>query len=170
MKHSYEYAFGRILLKPLGSEDIEELRVLRNRERQCFLNQNIVDADSQIQWYDSYLKKENDIMFKVVKEDRPEEFIGAVALYDIDTENKVAEFGRIVIDKEKAPEKGIGLETTKAICRFGFDVLGIRKIVAVVLKNNERVLKVYARVGFHICGEKSSDVYKLEVTRETLSE
>lgn len=167
MKHQYVYANGRIILKPLELEDIEELRELRNRERHCFLSTQIIEKDGQRKWYEAYLEKEGDIMFKVVKTTAPDEFIGTIAVYDIDVENKAAEFGRLVIDKEKAPEKGTGLDAVIAVCKFAFEKLKLNRISAVVLKDNERALKVYLKAGFRICGE-SDQAYNVEIRKEKI--
>lgn len=167
MKHNYEYAEGRVIIKPLEKEDIEDLRVLRNKARYCFLNTQIISSENQEIWYKSYLKNEKDYMFKIAKKEKPEAFIGAVAVYDIDSEKKCAEFGRLVIDKEKAPEKGLGYEAVKAVCKFAFCLLGLHKIRAVVLKENERALSVYTKVGFYVC-EETDTCYLIEITREQL--
>ena len=169
MKHDYTFRLGRVTLLPLEEEDIEALRVLRNQERQYFLHTDEIPADAQKKWYASYLNKEDDIMFKVVKSDNTAEFIGAIAVYDIDRVKGTAEVGRTVIDKAKAPEKGIGTDATKAVCLFAFDVLKLKKIVGVVLKSNERILKVDSRVGFRVVGDASEDAYQIELTRETLN-
>lgn len=169
MKHDYEYEYGRIILKPLEWDDIEQLRVLRNQEKQFFLEQTEIEEDSQKKWYERYLEKDNDIMFKVVKKDKPEEFIGAIALYAIDWEKGTAEAGRTVIDKKKSPEKGIGQEATKAVCRFGFEKLKLKKIVGEVLKTNERIIKVDLRAGFRIVGEsENGELYLIEMTQDTI--
>lgn len=169
MKHSFEYEYGRIILKSLEEADIEELRVLRNKESQYFLSEVEILPEQQKQWYKKYQLKTNDIMFKVVKKSNSEEFVGAIAVYDIDEKKHTAEVGRTVIDKIKAPEKGIGMEATKAVCKFAFEKLGIKKIVASVLKTNERILKVDTRVGFTIVGEIDKDTYAIELTPETLN-
>ncbi len=167
MKHQYEFDFGRICLKPLEKEDIEPLRLLRNQEREYFATQHEISKENQEAWYKSYLKKEDDIMFKIVKKDNLQEFIGAIALYDIDWKNKTSECGRTVVDKDKAPEKGIGMEATKAVCLFGFEVLKLEKIVGEVLKSNERIIKVDQRAGFYIVGEQG-DMYNIEMTRDSI--
>ena len=167
MKHDYEFAFQRIILKPLEQEDIELLRKLRNQEKQYFATQQEITREGQQKWYQSYLEKQDDIMFKIVKKENPEEFIGTIALYDIDWENRTSECGRTVVDKEKAPEKGIGMEATKAVCLFGFDVLKLKKIVGEVLKTNERIIKVDKRAGFYIVGERE-DMYDIEMTRDSI--
>lgn len=167
MKHSYEFEYKRILLKPLEKEDIEELRILRNSERQWFVTQKEITQEDQGKWYQSYLNKENDIMFKIVKKDNPEKFIGAISLYGINPKIGIAEFGRTVVDKTKAPEKGIGMEATMAICQFGFEVLKLNKIAAEVLKSNERAIEVYKRAGFYIVGEHDG-IYDIEMTPDSI--
>lgn len=169
MKHNLEFEYGRIVLKPLEEVDIEELRVLRNKESQYFSSAIEILPEQQREWYKKYQFQTNDIMFKVVKKDKPEEFIGAIAVYDIDEQKHTAVVGRTVIDKIKAPEKGIGMEATKAVCKFAFEKLGTKKIVASVLKSNERIIKVDTRVGFKIVGDIDNDTYAIELTPETLN-
>ena len=169
MKHSHHFEYGRVILSPLMEEDIEELRVLRNKEKSSFLTKSDIDRESQINWYKRYLEKEDDIMFKISHRDKPEEFIGAIAVYDIDTEKRIAEVGRTVVDKEKNAQAGIGLEATKGICLFSFVVLGIDKRVAQILKSNERILKVDTRAGFYIVGDHDDSSYDIEMTKDTIN-
>jgi RimJ/RimL family protein N-acetyltransferase len=169
MKHNYSIVYGRILLRSLEENNIEKLRLLRNKERQYFLNATEISKESQLKWFENYCNKDNDVMFAVEKVDQPGVFIGAIALYNIDWINKIAECGRTVIDKVIAPESGIGLETTRAVCLLGFEQMKLIKIVGEVLKSNKRIIKVDIRAGFRIVGEKSNDVYTIEMTRETLN-
>lgn len=168
MEHNYVFEHERIILKPLEETDIEQLRTLRNSRKQFFITQNEINSAAQKKWYESYLKNPSDIMFKVVKKDKPEEFIGTMALYDIDWERRTAECGRTLVDKLKAPERGIGTEVTKAICLFGFQVLKLNKIVAEVLKTNVRIIKAVLNVGFRIVGE-DENLYFIELTNETIN-
>lgn len=168
MKHAYQFEFGNIILKPLMEKNIEELRLLRNREKQYFVSQYEITREGQQQWYENYLDKNDDIMFAIVKKNASDLFIGAIALYNIDWGRKTAECGRTVLDKGLAPEKGVGQEATKAVCLFGFEVLKIKKIIAEVLKSNERIIKVDKRAGFYIVGEHD-DVYDIEMTRESIN-
>lgn len=168
MEHEYRINFKRILLRPLKIEDIEPLRILRNKEKKFFLNADEISEDQQLKWFGDYCKKKNDIMFAVEKIDEPDVFIGAIALYNIDWESKTAECGRTVIDKDIAPEPGIGMEATQAVCLLGFDQMKLIKITGEVLKSNERIIKVDLRAGFVIIGDKSDEIYAIEMTRETI--
>ncbi len=165
MKHQYEYVNKRIILKPLEEEDIEALRILRNRNKHFFATPIEITKEGQQNWYHNYLKKNNDIMFKVVLVEKPEQFVGAVAVYDIDIVNKECEFGRIVINKELAKEKGIGTEVVEAICGFSFENLKMKKVRAEVLKSNGRAIAVYKKVGF-INVNETGDMYVMEVCND----
>ena len=68
--------------------DIEELRRIRNKERQYFATQNEISKEMQEEWYAKYLQRDDDIMFKIVSKKEPDLFIGAIALYDIDEKQK----------------------------------------------------------------------------------
>ena len=169
MKHSYSFEYLRVVLKPLEYEDIEKLRVLRNKESKYFLNSQQISSDEQQKWYERYLAKTDDIMFKVEKATNPGEFIGTIAVYDINWNEKIAECGRLIIDKEIAPDKGIGADTIKAICKFCFDNLKLKKVIAVVLKSNTRILKIDQRVGFKVIGDYDEKSYLLEITEQDLA-
>lgn len=166
MEHQYGCKYKSIVLRPLEEKDIEELRVLRNKNQEFFFDSDPISKESQEKWFKHYLTKNNDIMFAVELVDKPGEFIGAIAIYDIDDKG-VAECGRTVLDKEKAPIKGIGTEVTIAVCNLAFTKMGIKKIVAEILKSNERILKVDTRAGFVVVGE-NGDNWCIEMTPETI--
>ena len=130
MRHHYHLQHGRIILRPLEERDIEELRVLRNKNLEFFFDSVEITSEAQRAWYERYLQKEDDVMFAVERSDKPGEFIGAIAIYNINPQTGIAECGRTVLDKEKAPLKGIGTETTAAACHVAFSQMGVKKIVA----------------------------------------
>ena len=162
MQHSYQCEYGRIMLCPLESQDIEELKILRNKKRKYFLTQDEISADSQREWYERYLQKANDYMFKIVRKGYDSEFIGAIALYDIDNLSKSAEFGRLIIDKDKCKEKGLGTEAVRAISLLGFNELKLSKIHAEVLQDNMAAIISYKRAGYEIIDDSRKDVFLME--------
>lgn len=168
MKHDYEFAYERIILKPLEEKDIESLRILRNKEKQYFFTGDDITPEQQKVWYANYLKKNDDIMFKVVKKEEPDKFIGAIAVYEINFDEETAEVGRTVIDKEKAPEKGIGTEAVKAVCKFAFGVIKLKKLTLEVFKNNDRATRVYEKTGF-VSVDNRKNIYIMEMTPNTIN-
>lgn len=164
MNHSYTFEYLDLVLRPLVSKDLEELRLLRNKYSRFFLNQSHISPSDQLKWYDNYLQKNDDIMFTVAKKDNPDKFIGAISAYHINFENSVCEIGRTMVDKIKAPERGIGTNVTKAICYFCFRFLKLKKVICVCLKNNLRILRVNQKIGFSIIDDTDDSSYVLELT------
>ena len=150
MIHKIEGKYDKIILKPLEEENIEDLRLLRNRmeNRKCFIYQKEISKEEQKKWYNKYLENENDVMFSayIEKEEKP---IGYVALYDIDDKKKSCEFGRIIVDKTKISEKGIGFQITKCCCDIGIVKLGMTKIYLEVFSDNIPAFKTYLKAGFN---------------------
>lgn len=165
MLHQYCGETKRLSLIPLLQQHIEPLRQLRNRERQYFVFSKELSVQEQCEWYNQYQRKPNDYMFCVTLKARANEFIGATALYDVDKLNKTAEFGRIVIDKSKCEDNGIGAEATLATCKIGFDLLDLKKIELEVFKDNLRAIRAYEKVGFQTCGEQDN-LLLMEITKE----
>lgn len=73
--------------------------------------------------------------------------IGSVYLRDIDKNNEKAEFG-IFIGEDIARGKGYGTEATKLMCRYGFEELGLHKIMLRVFAFNKAAIKAYEKAGF----------------------
>ena len=165
MKHNFTGIYKRVLLRPLEEKDIEELRVLRNKLQKYFNSTDYITPEQQKAWYEKYLTKDDDVMFAVELIDKPGMFIGAVATYDIDWENGTGIGGRTVVDKERAPEKGIGTELAFAHSKICFGPMGLKKIGCTVHKDNAIAIKMNLRTGNKIVGEVG-DEYIMEVTKE----
>lgn len=151
MIHDLARDLNRICLKPLDSSEIEALRLLRNKHRECFIYNEVISYDEQVRWFESYLKKENDVMFSVIHKET-QHWIGAVALYNINRELLNAEFGRLLIDAAETGEKGLGLEATLCTCQIGFSSLGLKKIYLEVFEENLSAIRTYEKAGFCVVG------------------
>ena len=169
MRHSYQIQYGRVFLRPLNEEDIEALRILRNKNRFYFNTKDYINSEQQKAWFRNYLDKKDDVMFAVETIGHSGEFIGAIALYNICQERKTAEFGRTLIDKERFSEKGIGTEAVSAVFQIAFEQMGMKKLTANVLKKNRRACKAYAKVGCVIVDEDEKSWY-LEIEPGNLKE
>lgn len=157
MKHKFIISKNGYILRPLEFKDIEFLRALRNKEqnRYCFLYGEIISEEQQQKWYKAYLEKSGDYMFAIFKENTLDQFLGAVAIYNFNNENNSAEFGRIVLDKIKLTESGVGTLVTSEVCNFSFKQFNLSEIVLEVFEDNIPAVKTYEKVGFKIV---SSDI------------
>jgi RimJ/RimL family protein N-acetyltransferase len=154
MKHNYTGEYGGIRLCPLAVEDIEKMRLLRNKNKKCFVYSKEISAEKQKKWYTEYLNKKNDYMFSVFADGA---WTGAVSIYDVDATNGTAEFGRLMIDRTAADRGGLGYEATVCACRIAFRCLCMRKIRLEVYADNEPAKKTYLKAGFTSVGERFDD-------------
>lgn len=147
MQHKFRIEMEDLVLRPIEKEDIDRARSWRNKEsiRKSFLYQDVISSSEQHQWYQSYLEKEDDIMFIIEFKDAP---IGTAALYHIDLMNKEAEFGRLMIGEESARGNQIGYRATKLVCQFGFEKLNLAQIKLEVFSDNPYAKKHYIKAGF----------------------
>lgn len=148
MRHDYTEEFDRIRLLPLSASAAEQMRILRNKHSRSFFTTREISPDEQQKWYENYLFKPNDYMFSVYLKEQ-DIWVGAVAIYDVDLQQKTAEFGRIIIDKEAAGLSGLGYDTTMAACKFAFEQLGLKNVHLDVYSDNYPAVHTYIKAGFH---------------------
>lgn len=136
-----------INIRELLKEDIEFLRILRNKDvnRKNFIYQKEISSEDQQLWFESYSKNTQDHMYSVVRKS-DDSLIGFAALYNI---NEVeAEFGRLIVDKEKYNQPGLG----KLILRHLIDISKVQfhlsKLKLDVFADNISALKIYEQCGF----------------------
>jgi diamine N-acetyltransferase len=79
--------------------------------------------------------------------------VGNIALQDIDSRTRTAEFGIFIAEPEFRGE-GRGTEATRLLLRFAFDTLALENIVLRVFEYNQRAISVYERVGFQLIGRR----------------
>lgn len=160
MKHNYRIENDEVLLRPLEINDIELIRSWRNIDsiRKAFLYQGIISAPQQKEWYEKYKDNMQDIMFIIEYKGKS---VGTVALYNIDTDKKEAEFGRLMIGEPSARGFNIGRRVTQALCKFGFEHLGLENIVLEVFSDNLYAKRSYEAVGFKGKGIKTLEERQL---------
>ena len=56
-------------------------------------------------------------------------------------------------------DKGYGSDAVRTVCRFGFEMMNLRRIEVEVLGENERAIRTYEKVGFVHEGRRRQAVY-----------
>lgn len=154
MKHTYSYDGAELLLRPLGENDIEPLRLLRNRpeNRKWFFGSGEITQEAQEAWFERYLTKENDYMFAAFLPQTPETFVGAAAIYGYDAADNSFEIGRLLLDSANLPRRGLGAELVQCLCLITKAVFPGASLRAEVYSDNERSLRCFLKNGFVING------------------
>jgi len=95
-------------------------------------------------------------MFSIISSNG--EFIGGCGLYHIDTTDRTAEFGRIVIDG-RLRGREIGSASVKCAIEIARNDIGLRKLYLEVKENNIPAIKAYRKTGFEIDSRNNGCVY-----------
>ncbi len=143
MLHELTDKYERIKLNPLKEEEIESLRILRNKHKDCFIYTQEISPQEQEIWFEKYKTLKDDYIFSVYYKDT---WVGAVSLYNI--EKGSTEFGRIIVDSSLVNQKGLGLEATICVCNIGFQKLNLERIYLEVYSDNKKAIKMYKKAGF----------------------
>ena len=112
----------------------------------------------QKEYMNKILKSENDIVFAIV-EKRKRRHIGSAGLHNIDWIHRTADIG-IVIGRKKMWGKGYGKLAWNMVTRYGFHVLNLNRIGAIVLKGNIASLRSAQASGFRIEGMLREFLFK----------
>ena len=171
MRHEYGATYRHVELRPLREEDIECLRIWRNDvEATKFLRPiGHITPEKQAQWFRNYLENEQEIAFAIVETDELNRLVGSVSLYDF--YDGVAEIGKIRIGDSEAHGKGIGRLSLVMAMKIGFELLGLKKIIASVHVDNIPSYTNFKKIGCITIGNHPSvvggveDVVEMDETR-----
>jgi RimJ/RimL family protein N-acetyltransferase len=87
--------------------------------------------------------------FSVV-ELRSGELAGAARLWDIDQHNRLAHLG--VALRSAYRGRGLGTDITRTLCRYGFAILGLRRLQLETLADNAPMIAAATGAGFTVEG------------------
>jgi RimJ/RimL family protein N-acetyltransferase len=155
LNHAYNGAFRSIELEPLTRENIEYLRVLRNRNKKWFLDSVDIASEEQEIWFSKYVNNKKDFMFQSIYDGY---IIGFVGICNVDLLNKKAELGRLIVDCDKTKKHGIGREIVKCACNIAYTQIELNELYLVVYDNNIAALITYLKSGFIIKSIKNNIV------------
>ncbi|MGI9356797.1 MAG: GNAT family N-acetyltransferase [Rhizobiaceae bacterium] len=142
---------GDVILRPIKATDAELLRRWRGRDdvRIWFGDTGKVDTAAQQAWMTRYLAKKDDAMFIIGLERNGNKLpVGAVAIYDINQVAGTAEYGRVMIGEDVARGKAVAERASSLLCNWALGDLGLKRIVLWVIKENQRAIDLYERLGF----------------------
>lgn len=138
----------KVVLEPITKEHTSLIVKWRNnpKVRYNFIFQELFTDEMHNNWLETKVATGEVVQFIIsVKEDGTP--IGSVYLRDIDKTNEKAEFG-IFIGEDVARGRGYGTEAAKLICQYGFEELGLHKIMLRVFAHNKGAIKAYECAGF----------------------
>jgi len=136
-------------LRPVQTkrEDARLMAKWRREIYQSFFTWIQPSEAEMLEWLMHYENVDNDIIFLV--EALGGEPIGQLSIYNVDTDKKLAEFGRLIRGGGKAP-RGIMSQACAALLRWAFSCLQLKKIGLEVFADNQKAISIYKRLGFRV--------------------
>ena len=144
-----------VRLRLLEEADLEMTLAWRNQDhiRKWFLTSSMLAFDQHRNWFLNYQTRDNDFIFVIESKAHGSVPVGQISLYDIDFEDRMGEYGRLMIGSPLAARQGIARESTRLILQFAFEMLKLEEIYLSVLVNNERAINLYKTCGFSADGQ-----------------
>lgn len=138
----------KVYLRPMTVEDTDWIVGWRNnpRVRKNFIYQKPFTREGHLKWIRDKVDTGEVIQFIICEKetDRP---VGSVYFRDISEEHHKAEYG-IFIGEDDAVGKGIGSETCRLACGYGFREENWHKIILRALSDNKAAIRSYEKAGF----------------------
>ena len=141
MKKHYSKSMFNIRIRPATLDDAEFLLSLRTHpELSRFLGTVKNCIDSQVQWMESYLKKDDDFLFLIESDSGTP--MGSIGIYGFEksqTQGLSAEWGRWVI----LPEYNIGPISSFLLFSIAFDEIGLDEVWCRTIRDNPKVIRFH---------------------------
>jgi RimJ/RimL family protein N-acetyltransferase len=168
-----------INLREMREEDTEKVVSFRSEEGKMVLGQ--VSEEMHLAWLrEKYQPADNDYYFVIEDPRNDDQVIGTTAMCNIDWSRSEGEWGRWVVQQGLC-RKYAPLESAFLSVRFGFERLGLQRILGFVQQSNERMVNFVARFGFQVDETRPAahwndalgsfeDVNAIALTRERFAE
>ena len=140
----------RLLLRRVDANDINEIFALRsNPETMKYIPRPLVktdgDALEHIAMIDSKIDSNEGINWAITLKDNPK-LIGVIGHYRIKPENYRAELGYMLLPEYHG--KGIVSEAVKEAVKYGFQMMKLNSLEAIIDPENHASAKVLEKNGF----------------------
>jgi RimJ/RimL family protein N-acetyltransferase len=110
-------------------------------------------------WIERAMRNEDPANVALVVETADGEYVGAIALMQIDQRNRNAEAG-IVIGRPEDWGRGLGTEAMLLLLRHAFEELNLHRVMLRVYTFNERGIRSYKRLGFEEEGRQREALFR----------
>ena len=107
-------------------------------------------------------QEHKNILFWAIHIKESKKHIGNIKIDPIDCNKKSAEYGILMGDK-KNWGKGYGNEASRRILKYCFEDLKLNEITLGVIKDNDRAVRLYKKMGFSIYNNKLSNSLRMSL-------
>lgn len=155
----------RVRLRLLTAADLSLTRAWRNQDhiRKWFLTSRIISTKQHTAWFAAYADTDTDFVFIIDARDERNERnaaaelytpVGQMSLYNIEWDQKQAEYGRLMMGEADAAGRGLAKEATQLLLAYGFEELGLEEIRLETFSHNTTAIGLYQACGFQQTAEQ----------------
>ena len=151
-----------LYLRPIDESDLNEnYREWFNDEDVCHYNSHhrFPNYDENMRDYFERVIKSRTNLVLAICDKETDKHIGNIALENIDTLNRNAEFAILVGDRSHW-KKGVGKQATTLILRHGFDQLNLYRVSCGAFEENIAIRHIAESLGFKEEGTSRSAIWK----------
>lgn len=152
---------GNLLFRKPCLDDVDDLMIVKNDDESALLLGGVhhhYTKDDITNWINFHNSQDDEVVFVIVDTETGN-VIGHAGIYKIDKRIRKAEYG-ILIGTKNARGKGYGTIITNTISEYGFSVLGLHKIKALVLKENLPSYYMFKKCGYEEEGVLKDENFK----------
>lgn len=139
----------KVILRRIGEQDEGMLRCLTDDPETVKVTggyPRIPSWEHQINWFRSFSGAGGDVRGVIADKEHPETGLGIIILSHVDP---VERTGEVYIKLVRpARGKGYGQDAVAALVSYGFSGLGLNRIRARILKDNQASRKLFEKCGF----------------------
>jgi RimJ/RimL family protein N-acetyltransferase len=151
---------GRVRLRALEEDDLERTRIwVNDPEVACLVNRVApVTAPEHREWFQRVAGDPHQVIFAIeIVADATH--IGNCGLKGIDARSRKAELW-MYLGSRDVWGKGYGTDACRALCRYGFERLNLRRIHLYTPAYNRRAVALYEKIGFKTEGVLRQEVFQ----------
>lgn len=142
----------KIYLTAVEHDDLEQLRLWRNREeyRKYFREYREISRDMQEKWYQQKVLNDGSTIMFSIYDIKTNELLGCCGLCYINWINRYADLS-LYIGKDNCyiDSEGYAKEACEVLFRYGFNELGLNKIWTEIYEFDKKKYELYNELGFH---------------------
>jgi len=135
-----------IILRKVKIEDAEDIFIWRSGQSGRFLRQ---PEGYSVAMQQAWIKSRSDKEINYIIQDKKTlEKVGMISIYEVNTEDKVAEVGRLLLsDIYLTKSNPYGLEALSLGYNYVFNVMNFRKITGIIAASNISMVKLQLFLG-----------------------
>ncbi|MBX9878564.1 MAG: GNAT family N-acetyltransferase [Candidatus Obscuribacterales bacterium] len=132
----------------------------KDRVRTRFIFTDKLEPEAHQKWFAEYRKRSNDYLYVIEELQTLKKPVGQISIYNIEPDNKSAEYGRVMIGEEDALGLGIAAEASRMLIEHFRKNFQIDTFHLEVKADNENAYRMYEKLGFERL-EQSGDLVSM---------